>query len=152
MKARASFSAGWRLKLWPVIALVAIGVAVVATVATASEEHRFRAGYDLSWVEWDRCYEVWSGPGLYWIDNTPYPSSAVVHMHVMGKKLVGYVTITADGTGDQIYYTTEMTRSDNHAMDWVGTYVITGGTGLFANATGAGTDGHNIGADGTICF
>ena len=45
-----------------------------------------------------------------------------------------------------------MTRSDTHVLDWIGTYVTTGGTGRFANATGAGTDGLGIGPDGTICF
>ena len=153
MKTTFGHTAGRKLMLWAVLALAAIGTAVVATVATACEVHRFRAPYwDLTWIEKDECYHVWSGPGYYIIDGQAYDATLVVRFHIMGKKLVAHGTITTTSTGNQIYSTGEMTRSDTHANDWVGTYVITGGTGRFANATGTGTDGYGIGSDGTICF
>ena len=157
MKSRVSFSARPKLTLWAVLVVVVVGTAVVATMATAKEGHQFRAGGDMWYVAKEDGWHVWSGVGYYSIDHKTYDQTSDSRFHVTGKKLVAYVTIITTETGDRIYYTTEMTRPDNRSEEWFGTYVITGGTGRFANATGSGTDGlpsatYPGGPIGTISF
>jgi hypothetical protein len=135
MKAGASLTAGWKLRLGAVLALVAIGAAVVVTVATADQTVPLSAVYVTPYVDNDGRYQVYSGPGS---GTAVGASTAVFHVHLTGSgKADGLGTITA-ANGDLLYvqFTQEF---DVPTLSDVGPFTVVGGTGRFANASGTGT-------------
>jgi len=137
MESRLSFTARRRLTLWAVIALVAIGTAVVATVAMAGQDHKFRATWfatgENAWSQGAWSYQTGVGTGSV-LGRFTIVDAVLGQAH--NTRCKGYDTKT-DANGDELYSTYEQVW-DAATYSWIGSYTITGGTGRFAGASGTG--------------
>ncbi len=123
-----------RYTLFATLVAAAIALVVVPRMAPAAQELPFMADSELTYVETDGKYDVYLGTGT---SSTVGKFTAECDVHFPGwKKVVGLMTITV-ANGDSLYLQFEQ---DSVARGLsVGPYMIIGGTGRFAQASGSGT-------------
>ena len=128
-----------RRPVMPVLlAIAAIGLALSTSPATAAQEHKFKVAVDPdSWI-----YSVYHGGyNVFNVTGTgtvvgDFSAEDAIHFRHGFTAGDGWWTITASN-GDLLYVLFEQTGSFESGY-WEGPYTIVGGTGRFANATGAG--------------
>ena len=141
------------------LAIAAIGLVLPVSPAAAAQEHNFKAVVNsFTYADYHGGYNVFdlTGTGTVVGDFSAVSAIHFRHGFTSGE---GSWTITA-ANGDLLYVVFEQTGSFETGY-WAGPYTIVGGTGRFANATGAGwtvttsdATGYPVSAsvDGTISF
>jgi len=133
-----------RYVLWSMLAVAAIGLVLLPSVAAAAEDVPFTETYVLTATEVHGNRTFLSGTGTGTVVGAFLRTGWV---QIKRNQLVGASTITA-ANGDSLYIESTQTW-DRPTQSWSGPFTIVGGTGRFANATGSGTTTNTPNPDGT---